>query len=157
MEAVTQGSACVGVRSKTHAVLVGLRRAPDDSLAKHQEKLFAVDRHMGIVISGLTADARALLKYMRMECVNHRYVYEAPMNTGRLVEQVADMHQECTHSYVRRPYGVGLLVAGYDSKGPHIYQTSPSGNYWEFHGNAIGARSQSAKTYLEKHRDDLAS
>ena len=25
--------------------------------------------------------------------------------------------QECTQSYVRRPYGVGLLVAGFDVSG----------------------------------------
>jgi 20S proteasome subunit alpha 6 len=33
----------------------------------------------------------------------------------------------------------------------HLYQTCPSGNYYEYKGIAIGARSQSARTYLEKH------
>jgi 20S proteasome subunit alpha 6 len=47
---------------------------------------------------------------------------------------------------VRRPYGVGLIVAAYDATGPHIIETSPSGNYFEYVGIAIGARSQSAKT-----------
>ena len=36
-------------------------------------------------------------------------------------------------------------------KGVHLYQTCPSGNYYEYRGIAIGARSQSARTYLEKH------
>ena len=31
--------------------------------------------------------------------------------------------------YGRRPYGVGLLVAGFDESGPHIYETCPSANY----------------------------
>jgi len=52
--------------------------------------------------------------------------------------------------------GVGLLVAGYDFTGPHLYETSPSGDVWEFRAQAIGARSQSAKTYLEKHIDGFA-
>jgi 20S proteasome alpha/beta subunit len=30
------------------------------------------------------------------------------------VSDVADRQQECTQSYIRRPYGVGLLVAGVD-------------------------------------------
>ncbi|ELU07375.1 hypothetical protein CAPTEDRAFT_224984 [Capitella teleta] len=55
--------------------------------------------------------------------------------------------------YGRRPYGVGLLVAGYDDQGPHIYQTCPSANYFDCKAMAIGARSQSARTYLEKHLD----
>lgn len=77
-----------------------------------------------------------------------------------------------TQHYGRRPYGVGLLVAGYDvrspgalppakthptnaapsqAKGPHLYEFSPSGNCLEYYAMSIGARSQSAKTYLEAH------
>ena len=41
----------------------------------------------------------------------------------------------------QRPYGVGLLVAGYDSTGPRLFQTCPSGNYYEYFGMALGARS----------------
>lgn len=63
--------------------------------------------------------------------------------------------QTCTQRYDRRPYGVGLLVAGYDDRGPHIYQTCPSANYFDCKAMAIGARSQSARTYLEKHLDEL--
>jgi len=38
-----------------------------------------------------------------------------------------------------------------DKNGPHLYQTCPSGNVYEYYASAIGARSQSGKTYLEKH------
>lgn len=61
--------------------------------------------------------------------------------------------QSCTQRYDRRPYGVGLLVAGYDDLGPHIYQTCPSANYFDCKAMAIGARSQSARTYLERYLD----
>ena len=30
--------------------------------------------------------------------------------------------QNCIQLYNRRPYGVGLVVAGFDDIGPHIYQ-----------------------------------
>ena len=43
------------------------------------------------------------------------------------------------------------MVAGVDSNGPHLFETCPSGNYYEYEGYAIGARSQSARTYLEDH------
>ena len=64
---------------------------------------------------------------------------------------LADRHQRTTQSYVRRPYGVGLLVASFDKNGPHVYQTCPSGNVYECYATAIGARSQSGRTYLEKY------
>ena len=92
---------------------------------------------------------------MRAEALNHRFVYGSAMQGERLVIDVADKHQKATQSYVRRPYGVGLLVATYDRTGPHLFQTSPSGNYAEWRGYAIGARSQSARTYLEKHLDSI--
>lgn len=47
---------------------------------------------------------------MRTEALNHKYVYGSALQTSRLVVDVADKHQRCTQSYVRRPYGVGLLV-----------------------------------------------
>jgi 20S proteasome subunit alpha 6 len=59
--------------------------------------------------------------------------------------------QRVTQRYSRRPFGVGLLVAGVDSTGPHLYETCPSGNVFEYFAYALGDRSQSAKTYLEKH------
>ena len=87
---------------------------------------------------------------MRTEALNHKYVYGTPMQGGRLVLDLADMHQKCTQSYVRRPYGVGLLVAVYDQTGPHLYVTEPSGNYFEYMAMAIGSRSQTSRTYLER-------
>ena len=60
-----------------------------------------------------------------------------------------------TQRYGRRPFGVGLLVAGYDDLGAHLYQTCPSANYYECKSMAIGARSQSARTYLEKHLNEF--
>lgn len=84
-----------------------------------------------------------------------RYVYGTSMQAGRLVLDLADMHQRTTQSYVRRPYGVGMLVAAHDQTGPHLFQTCPSGNYFEYLAMAIGARSQSAKTYLEKHFEEF--
>ncbi len=42
------------------------------------------------------------------------------------------------------------------SQGPHLFQTCPSSNYYDCKAMAIGARSQSARTYLEKKLDDFA-
>lgn len=150
MEAVKQGGASLGLRSGTHVVIAALKRAPNE-MASPQKKVFKLDSNMGIAIAGLAADARSLAKYMRTECLNHKYVYGTNMQAGRLVLDLADMHQRTTQSYVRRPYGVGMLVAAHDQTGPHLFQTCPSGNYFEYLAMAIGARSQSAKTYLEKH------
>jgi 20S proteasome subunit alpha 6 len=155
MEAVKQGTPVLALKSETHVVLASFKRAQSE-LAEHQQKIFKIDGHMAIGIAGLTADARVLADYMRNESLNHRYVYDAPMNIGRLVTQIGDKSQQKTQNSSKRPYGVGLLVCGVDEKGPHVYETCPSGNFFEYHAMAIGGRSTSAKTYMEKHFDKFA-
>jgi 20S proteasome subunit alpha 6 len=152
MEAVKQGSATVGLKSKTHAVLVALKRAPSE-LSAHQKKVLPIDDHIGISIAGLTADARLLCKFMRTECLNSRFAYATPLPVGRLVAMIGNKSQIATQRYGRRPFGVGLLIAGYDESGAHIYQTCPSANFFDCKAMAIGARSQSARTYLERNLD----
>eukprot|EP01010_Urceolus_cornutus_P000813 NODE_1321_length_966_cov_336.645583_g1016_i0.p1 GENE.NODE_1321_length_966_cov_336.645583_g1016_i0~~NODE_1321_length_966_cov_336.645583_g1016_i0.p1 ORF type:complete len:249 (-),score=46.46 NODE_1321_length_966_cov_336.645583_g1016_i0:151-897(-) len=155
MEAVKQGSATVGARSKTHAVLVALKRAPHAELSSYQLKLFGLDKHMGMSIAGLTSDARLLARYIRTECMNHKYIFQDALPVQRLVTRVADKSQKCTQLSHKRPFGVGLLIAGVDSSGPCLYQTCPSGQYYNWKSIAIGARSQSAKTYLERHYESF--
>ncbi|CAI0436114.1 unnamed protein product [Linum tenue] len=149
MEAVKQGSAAIGLRSKTHVVLACVNKAQSE-LSSHQRKIFKVDDHIGVAIAGLTADGRVLSRYMRSECINYSFTYESPLPVGRLVVQLADKAQVCTQRSWKRPYGVGLLVAGLDESGAHLYYNCPSGNYFEYQAFAIGSRSQAAKTYLER-------
>jgi len=152
MEAVKHGSACAGLRSNSHVVLVALKRSPNE-LSSYQQKTFKIDDHIGISVSGLTADGRILSRFMRNKCINHKFTYDSPIIAGRLVLDVADKSQRCTQRSWKRPYGVGLLVAAYDKTGPRLFQTCPSGNYYEYYAMAIGSRSQAAKTYLEKKFD----
>jgi len=153
MQAVEQGTPVLGLRSKNAVVLCSNMRAQSE-LAEEKKKVMKIDNHLCIGIAGLTSDARVLAEYMRSECLNHQYVYDSNMNIGRLVAQIGDKSQAKTqNSSGKRPYGVGLLVAGFDEKGPHLFQTCPSGNYFEYYAMAIGGRSTSAKTFLEKHFD----
>ncbi|KAF6005111.1 Proteasome subunit alpha 1 [Cyanidiococcus yangmingshanensis] len=156
MEAVKQGSAVVGVRSSTHVVLATLKRSFSD-LAWHQRKIVSIDEHIGVAISGIAADARVLTKRMRDECLQHRFVYGSAMPVSRLVNVIADLCQKCTQRVSRRPYGVGMLIAGVDETGPRLFQTCPSGEAYDLIGMALGSRSQSARTYLERHDEEVSS
>jgi len=156
MEAVKQGSAAIGLRSKTHVVLASVNKA-NSELSSHQKKIFKADDHIGVAISGLTADGRVLSRYMRSECINYSYTYESPLPVGRLVVQLADKAQVCTQRSWKRPYGIGLLVAGMDESGAHLYYNCPSGNYFEYQAFAIGSRSQAAKTYMERKFENFTS
>lgn len=92
---------------------------------------------------------------MRQQAMSSRMLYSRPLPLNRIVNAIADRAQLNTMQYGKRPYGVGFLVAGYDSTGPHLYEFSPTGNCFEYYAMSLGARSQSAKTYLERHFEEF--
>jgi 20S proteasome subunit alpha 2 len=53
-----------------------------------------------------------------------------------------------------RPFGVSLLLAGFDDNGPQLYQIDPSGSYFAWKASAIGKNMGNAKTFLEKRYGD---
>lgn len=77
--------------------------------------------------------------------------YGRPIPLERIVTQIGDRAQTSTQMLGKRPYGVGLLVAGVDEAGTHLFEFQPSGMTQEMVACAIGARSQMARTYLERH------
>lgn len=154
LEAIKQGSAAVGIASSTHVVMVALKRNAEE-LGSYQRKIIKVDDHMGIALAGLAPDARVLSNYLRKLAMNAKLVFNRPLLTSKAALSIADKAQENTQLYGSRPYGVGLLVAGWDETGAHLYEFQPSGSVLEYYGTAIGARSQAARTYLERNLDDI--
>ena len=53
-------------------------------------------------------------RYMRTECLNYKYSHDDLLPVSRLLASLGNKLQTCTQRYDRRPYGVGLLIAGYD-------------------------------------------
>lgn len=90
MEAVNQGTCLLGLRSKTHVVLCGLKSTMDETLGYYQEKLFPISNHMGLGISGLTPDGRLIHKYLKNECLNYNYIYDSNHPVERLVTKLSE-------------------------------------------------------------------
>ena len=181
-EAVKQGSVVVGIVSKTHAVLVALKvpiphppslhlaiqsQAPKnimlmrlqrnaEELSSYQKKVIAIDEHIGLSLAGLASDARVLSNFMKQQSLSSRLIYGRALPLERLVSSIGDRAQTNTQHYGKRPYGVGLLVAGVDETGPHLFEFQPSGMTQEMVACAIGARSQMARTYLERNLEAFA-
>ncbi|KZF21388.1 proteasome subunit alpha type 1 [Xylona heveae TC161] len=155
-EAVKQGSVVVGLVSKTHAVLAAVKRNAEE-LSSYQKKVIGIDDHYGIGLAGLASDARVLSNFMKQQSLASRMTYGRPIPIERIVNMIGDRAQTNTQHYGKRPYGVGLLVAGVDDLGPHLFDFQPSGMTYEMTACAIGARSQMARTYLERHLDEFQS
>ena len=92
---------------------------------------------------------------MKQQSLASKMTYGRPIPLDRIVAQIGERAQTNTQHYGKRPYGVGLLVAGVDDGGPHLFEFQPSGMTQEMVACAIGARSQMARTYLERHLGDF--
>ncbi|MCQ2816857.1 MAG: proteasome subunit alpha [archaeon] len=154
MEAVNQGKLLLGLKSDNAVVLVGFKSSQSETLSYYPEKLFKIDSHLGMGIAGLTPDGRLLYQFMKNECLNYNYTFNSNYPVERLVIKISEKSQVKTQrGESKRPYGVGLLIAGFDESGPRLFRTCPSANYYEYKCVAIGARSQGATTFLENHME----
>ncbi|BFF97424.1 proteasome subunit alpha type-1-like [Drosophila madeirensis] len=153
MEAVKQGTATVGLKGRDAVVLVALGKSSELSVA--MRKIIPIDEHLGIAIAGITADARVLSRFLHSSCLGYRYNYNNVYPVERLMTNLGNKMQCTTQRYDRRPYGVGLLVAGYDQKGPNLYQVMPSAVNYNCKAQSIGSRSQGARTYLERNLESF--
>jgi len=69
---------------------------------------------------------------------------------------IAQLKQNYTQSNGRRPFGLSCLVGGFDEDGtPHLFQTEPSGIYYEWRANTTGRSSQPVRDYMEKHAEEI--
>jgi len=154
-EAMTQGSVLVGVTGKGVGVLGAVMRRPHE-LAGYQKKILKLDNHIFMGFSGLSADARKMHKQMQKECLDHRYFHglDQGEHPSSLAAWMGSENQWKTMFSGGRPVGVGILLLGIKDGKVSLNSVSPTGENVEYTSFAIGKRSQSARTYLEKHLKD---
>lgn len=52
--------------------------------------------------------------------------------------RIPTTRQDGDERKMSRPFGVALLLAGYDDKGPQLFFSDPSGTFTQFKAKAIG-------------------
>jgi len=157
LEAVRRGTLAVAIKSKENVCLAAQIKIPSILMdADSIDKLFQVDEHIGVAISGLHADSRALINYARVQAQSFRLTYDEPVRLNMLAKAIADMKQQFTQFGGVRPFGCALFFIGIDAGGTQIFTTSPSGIYRSFKAYAIGTGEASAREYLIEHyKEDL--
>ncbi|CAG8463600.1 6419_t:CDS:2 [Ambispora leptoticha] len=155
LNAVAGGVTSIGIKATNGVVLATEKKTSspliDDSSL---EKVAVICPSIGIVYSGMGGDFRVLVTKARKAAQKYKQVYYEYPPTGILVKEVASVMQEYTQSGGVRPFGVSILVSGYDETGPSLYQVDPSGTYWAWKASAIGKNMVNAKTFLEKRYND---
>ncbi len=153
-EAVKRGATAVGVKWKEGVVLAVEKRITSKLIEPSSyEKIFQIDDHIAAAPSGIIADARVLVDRARLEAQVYRLTYGEPVPLTVLVKKICDLKQAHTQYGGVRPFGAALLMAGVN-EGPELYETDPSGAYFEWKAVAIGSGRNTVMAIFEEHYTD---
>ena len=121
-------------------------------------KLYKMDEHVMVAVSGVVADANYLIDMGRITSQRHLYSQSSPIYIESLVKHLADYKHGYTQFGSSRPFGVSLMYAGYDRvAGFQLYNSDPSGNYAAFKAHATGKNSiNSISTLKDDYKEDCS-
>ena len=150
-KAVEQGATSIGVLVDGGVILLAEKKIQPLQEPDSVEKISKIDEHIGVVTSGLMADARKLIAEARVKAQSYWLTYEEAIPAEALAEHICDIKAEFTQGGGARPYGVAMIIGSVDFDGsPRLYVTDPVGTYWGFLASIIGRGATSAGEYLEK-------
>jgi len=150
-EAVKRGTTSIGIVFANGVVLIASRPLPDLALADSGgDKIHQVDDNLAVAISGFLADGRILVDIGRIKSQVYKLTYDEPLNALGAVKEIADRMQMYTQFGGVRPFGVALLLAGIDEKGPQLFEIDPSSTFYGWQAQTIGRGAPEALKILKK-------
>ena len=136
---VRQGSTAIGMVCKDGVLLITDKRIVDSLVVPEAvEKVFEIDDHIAATASGILSDARVLAERAQLKAQQSRVTYDSPIDTLSIVKDIANLKQICTQSGGLRPFGVSLLIGGVDETGAKLFETDPTGIYFQYRATVIG-------------------
>jgi len=148
---VRQGSTAIGMTCSDGVLLLADKRIVDSLIVPESvEKIFQIDDHIAATASGILSDARVLIERAQVRAQQHKVTYDSDIDTLTIVKDICDLKQMCTQSGGLRPFGVSILVAGIDDKTPKVFETDPTGIFFQYSATAIGEGEIEVEGILKK-------
>jgi 20S proteasome subunit alpha 7 len=150
-KAVDNSSTAVGIRCKDGVVMAVEKPKLSKMIVEgSNRRIMHVDKHSGICISGLIADARQIVNHGRYEASRYRDFYGGSIPGQTLCDRIAGLMHTYTLYWVVRPFGAAVLIGSYTEQGPMLHAIDPSGISYRYFATAIGKGKNGAKSQLEK-------
>ncbi len=148
---VRQGSTAIGMICSDGVLFVTDKRIVDSLVVPESvEKIWQIDDHIGATASGILSDARVLIERAQLKGQQHRVTYDSPVDVITIVKDIANLKQICTQSGGLRPFGVSVLIGGIDGNKPSLYETDPTGIFFEYKASVIGEGEVEIEEILHK-------
>jgi len=153
-EMAFKGTTTVGAISTDGVILASDTRVTMGSLVVHKKgkKVYKIDNHLAMTISGVVADAQRTVEILRANSRMYRFERKSPMPVSAASRLVANLF----FSNRLSPFVAQIIIGGVDDSGPHLFTIDPFGSITEEKCVATGSGSPIAYGVLEeKYREGL--
>jgi len=152
---VAEGRPALGIKAKNGVVLATEKRVTSPLIdEKTMKKIETLSENVGMVYAGMPPDYRVIVNRGRKTAQKYFTTYRELIPVSEIVREQANVMQEFTQSAGVRPFGISLMIAGYDETGPQLFQVDPSGSYFGWKASAIGKNFVNAKSFLDKRYNE---
>ncbi|MCL4383098.1 archaeal proteasome endopeptidase complex subunit alpha, partial [Candidatus Marsarchaeota archaeon] len=157
-EAVKKGATSIGIIADKSVVLIAHKNITEPLLVPATvQKIFRIDQYIGATYSGLVSDGLRIIGLMRSKTQTHRMIYDETESVESIAKEVSEEMQQATQYGGLRPFGISLLIAGFDSK-PRLFEVEPAAAFFGYKADAIGSGKKIAVEILEKeYKENLSS
>jgi 20S proteasome subunit alpha 7 len=131
-KAVENSGTAIGICCKDGVVL-GVEKLVEMKMMEEgtNQRIYNVDRHVGVAIAGWKPDSRQIVNLARKECKEYQDFYGSKIPGHVLCERLSAHMHYFTMYWHLRPLGCSVLLGVYDEKGkPSLWMIEPSGKSW---------------------------
>lgn len=148
-----KGTTTIGLVCKDGVILASDTRVTMGFFVAHKKgkKIYQIDDHMAMTISGVVADAQRTVDILKANAQLYKLEIGRPMPISAAARLIANM----LFSARLAPMITQVLVGGVDDSGPHVFSLDPFGSLTEEKCVATGSGSPIAYGVLEdKYKKD---
>ncbi|MDH7477526.1 MAG: archaeal proteasome endopeptidase complex subunit beta [Candidatus Bathyarchaeota archaeon] len=150
-----KGTTTIGVVCKDGVILASDTRVTMGFYVahKHGKKVYRIDDHLAMTISGSVADAQRTVDILTANAQLYKINMGRPLPVSSAARLVANLLFSSRYA----PLLTQVLVGGVDDTGPHVYSLDPFGSLTEEKCVATGSGSPIAYGVLEdKYKEDMS-
>ena len=154
---VRLGNTAIGMVCKDGVLLVTDKRLIDKLVIPDTiEKIIKIDDHIMATASGILSDARVLVERAQVKAQQYRVEFDSQIDNISIVKDLCNLKQLTTQSGGYRPFGVSLLIAGFDNDKLSLFETDPTGLYYQYKATIIGEGEADGEEILHKeYKEDM--
>ena len=151
---VLKGTTTIGLVCKNSVVLASDTRVTMGSYVahKHGKKIYKIDDHLAMTISGGVADAQRTVDILKINAQLYKLNMDRPIPVSSAARLIANLLFSSRYA----PLIAQVLICGMDDTGPHVFSLDPFGSLTEEKCAATGSGSPIAYGILEdRFKEDM--